>query len=444
MQNNILSRDLINEHLLIEKGEGCYIFDKNGNQYLDAVGGAAVVNCGHSVPEIVQSIYEQLKKLCYVNSSFSNQPKIELAEQLSKLVPKKMGKVKTIFCSGGSEATESALKMARQFNVERNKLSKYKIISRWLSYHGNTLGALSMSGRLSWRAKYIPLLLDFPHIPPPYCYRCWYNKQYPHCNLECAWELERIINFEGQDSISAFICEPIIGTTATGVTPPNEYFEIIRQICDKYNVLLIVDEVITGLGRTGKNFGINHWNISPDMIVVGKGLSGGYTPLAGLIVSEEIWKVLANGSGGFDHSFTYSGNPLSCAAGKAVLDYMQEKKLIKRSEEMGNKLFEKLQSFNEIDIVGDIRGKGLLQGIEFVCNKQTKKPFPSEKKISEKIVKEAFKRGLLVISGLQGTLNGIEGDHIQITPPYIINEEQIDFLVKTLKESILEVEKSEI
>lgn len=435
-----LYKNFKKEYKTIEYGEGVYLYDTEGNCYLDAAGGVGVVNCGHAVPEIIDKMYAQAKKVSFTyNGLVANEPQNELAERLSKLTPKGMGETRSFFCSGGSEATETALKIAREYHIEKGNISKYKVISRWLSYHGNTIGSLSMTGRRSWRASYEPYMLNFPHISPPYCYRCWYNKKYPNCNLECAHELERVIDFEGSDTISAFIAEPIIGTTLTGVTPPPEYYEIIRSICDKYDVVMIADEVITGIGRTGKNFGIDNWGISPDIIATGKGLSSGYAPLAAVILREKIWKTFSENSGLFKPSFTFAGNPLACSVGVAVLDYIKENDLIYRSEKMGKIFKQKLKTLEEIPIVGDIRGEGLLLGIEFVKNKETKEPFPAEEKIAQKIVEEAFDRGVLIIPGVQGTKDSVNGDHIQITPPYIITEEEIDIVVNNLRDSILAV-----
>lgn len=424
---------------LMERAEGVYIFDSKGGRYIDGVGGIGVVNIGHRVKEILEAMVEQAKKVCFIyNGQFITEPAINLAKKVVELAPPGLSKV--FFVSGGSEAVETALKMARQYHVETGHPSKYRVIARWTSYHGNTIGALSMSGRPSWRKNFIPLLLNFPHIAPPYCYQCPFGKEYPSCGLECAYDLERTIKKEGADSISAFIAEPIIGTTAPGVTPPPEYYRIIREICDKHNVLMIVDEVITGFGRTGRNFGINHWDVTPDIIVTGKGISSGYTPLAAVIAHEIIYEAFVKGSGNFAHGYTYVENPLSCAVGLAVQQYIEKNDLVERSARIGSLMLEKLSGLGELPMVGDVRGKGLLLGIEFVKDKKKRTPFERELQVQEKIVDRCFEKGLILVSGVPGNVDGIVGDQIQITPPYIITEEVMDKSIDILEESIIEVQ----
>lgn len=424
---------------LMERAEGVYIFDSKGRRYIDGVGGIGVVNIGHGVKEILEAMVEQAKKVCFIyNGQFITEPAINLAKKIVELAPPRLSKV--FLVSGGSEAVETALKMARQYHVETSHPSKYRVIARWTSYHGNTIGALSMSGRPSWRKNFIPLLLNFPHIASPYCYRCSFGKKYHHCSIDCAYDLERVVELEGPESISAFIAEPIIGTTAPGVTPPPEYYRIIREICDKYNMLMIMDEVITGFGRTGKNFGINHWNVTPDIIVTGKGISSGYAPLAAVIAHERIYDAFVKGSGIFTHGYTYVEHPLSCAIGLAVQQYMEKNNLVERSARIGSLMLKKLARLSELPIVGDVRGKGLLMGVEFVKDKEKKTPFERELQVQEKIVDRCFKKGLVLVPGIPGNVNGILGDQIQITPPYIITEEVMDKSIDILEESIIEVQ----
>jgi len=435
----VFYRNMRRSYPLMKRAEGVYIFDSKGRKYIDGVGGIAVVNIGHGVREILEAIVEQAKKVCFIyNGQFITEPAINLAEKIVGLAPPGLSKV--FLVSGGSEAIETALKMARQYYIETGRSSKYRVIARWTSYHGNTIAALSMSGRPLWRKNFIPLLLNFPHIAPPYCYRCPFGKEHPHCDLECAYDLERTIEKEGADSISAFIAEPVIGTTAPGVTPPPEYYKIIRQICDKYNVLMIVDEIITGFGRTGKNFGINHWNVIPDIIVTGKGISSGYAPLAAVIAHKRIYDAFVKGSGSFTHGHTYAEHPLSCAIGLAVQQYMEKNNLIERSAWIGSLMIEKLSRLGELPMVGDVRGKGLLLGIEFVKNKEKKTPFKRELQVQEKVVDRCFEKGLVLVPGIPGNVDGVLGDQIQITPPYIITEEVMDKSIDILEESIIEVQ----
>lgn len=424
----------------MERAEGVYIFDSKGKRYIDAVGGIAVVNIGHGVKEILEAMVEQAKKVCFIyNGQFITEPAINLAKKIVELAPPGLSKV--FLVSGGSEAVETALKMARQYHIETGRSSKYRIIARWTSYHGNTTAALSLSGRPSWRKIFIPLLLNFPHIAPPYCYRCPFTKEYPHCGIDCAHDLERVIKLEGSDSISAFIAEPIIGTTAPGVTPPTEYYRIVREICDKYDILMIMDEVITGFGRTGKNFAINHWSVTPDIIVTGKGISSGYAPLAAVIVHEKIYEAFLKGSGVFSHGYTYVEHPLSCAVGLAVQQYIERNNLIERTARIGSLMLQKLSRLGELPIVGDIRGKGLLLGLEFVKDKEKKTPFEREVQVQEKIVELCFEKGLVLVPGVPGNVDGILGDQIQITPPFIISEQVMDQSIDILEDSIMEIQK---
>lgn len=432
----VYMRNLHSVPRTIVKGKGCYIWDSEGNQYLDAASGVAVANIGHGVVEVAEAIRKQAENVNFIyGNSVTVDVRQRAAERLVKIAPKGMDHV--FFCCGGSEATESMLKMARQYHVEKGNVTKFKVIARWLSYHGNTIASLSMSGRPSWREMYTPYMMNFPHIVQPTCYRCPLGKCYPGCNVACAWELEKTILLEGPESISAFIAEPIIGTTATATAPPKEYYEVIRKICDKYDVLLLMDEVITGIGRTGRNFGIDHYDVKPDMIAVAKGLSGGYVPIGAVITSNEIFDAYYNGSGICNHSFTFGGNPVSCAAADAVLKYVEDNELIARSKNMGTMLLEALKErFLAHPYVGDIRGTGLLVGMEFVSDKNTKAPIPPSSKFTERLGKNAFDSGLIIVPGVRGSANGVEGDHIQITPPFVIEERQVHELVDKLDKAL--------
>lgn len=436
----IFYRNMKRSYPLMKRAEGVYIFDSKGRRYIDGVGGIAVVSIGHGVKEILEAMTEQAKKACFIyNGQFVTEPAINLARKIVELSPPGLSRV--FLVSGGSEAIETALKMARQYHLETGHPSKYRIISRWTSYHGNTIAALSLSGRTQWRKLFTPYLLNFPHIAPPYCYRCPFEKEYPHCGIDCAYNLERVIKLEGPESISAFIAEPIIGTTAPGVTPPLEYYKIVRKICDKYNILMIMDEVITGFGRTGKNFGINHWSVIPDIIVAGKGISSGYAPLAVVIAHKKIYEAFVKGSGVFTHGYTYAEHPLSCAVALAVQQYIEKNNLVERTARIGSLMLQKLSHLSELPIVGDIRGKGLLLGIEFVKDKEKKTPFERELQVQEKIVELCFEKGLVLVPGVSGNVDGILGDQVQITPPFIISKEVVDELIDILEESVIEVQK---
>jgi len=436
---HVFCRDWRKSYPKIDRGEGVYLFDTHGKRYLDGSGGPAVVSIGHGVfEEIIDAMVGQARKVCFPYvGHFMSEAQIELAKKIIGFAPPGMSQV--YFVSGGSEATEVALKLIRQYHKEHGNHSRVKVISRWQSYHGATIGALSLSGHTSRRADYLPYLLNFPHILPPYCYRCPFGKEYPSCDIYCAYDLERTIKREGKESIAAFIAEPIIGNTVGAAVPPPEYFPIIREICNRYGILLVVDEVITGFGRTGRNFGIDHWGVVPDLIITGKGISSGYAPLGAVIMHEGVYEVFTESKRStFFLGYTYSGNPLSCAVGLAVLRYIEKNDLVERSAQMGEYLFKRFSKMKELPMVGDIRGKGLLLGVELVIDKGERTPFERSRKIAETITSEAFVRGLILLSG-SGTVDGVSGDHLVIAPPFIIEEEQIEEMAAILEKVILEV-----
>jgi adenosylmethionine-8-amino-7-oxononanoate aminotransferase len=421
-----------------------YVFDDRGQQYLDAVGGVGVVNIGHGVEEVIQAITRQARLLSYnYCGTADNVPRQQLAEKLQQWAPAGMGHTRTLFCSGGAEATEAALKLAYQYHWERGRPGKQKVIGRWQSYHGNTIGALSAGGRTSWRKMHSPYLLNFPHIPPPYCYRCAWNAAYPGCGMQCAYELRRAIRQEGAETVAAFIAEPIIGTSLSAVVPPPEYYGIVRDTCDAYDVLFISDEVLTGVGRTGERWGIDHWKVAPDIITTAKGLGSGYSPLAAVIVRDRVWQAIAEGSRHVMHSYTFGGNPLSCAAGVAVLSYIEQHDLVSRARAMGDRLLMKLQAgLSGIPCVGEVRGKGLYVGVELVADKETRVPFPVEWDVAHRVQQAAFDHHLMILTGVTGLVDGIAGDHFELMPPYVVEDEHLDFIVDVLQQSISKVTQS--
>ena len=435
---HILYSHLGKRYCVLTRGEGVYVFDESGKRYLDAIGGVCVANIGHGVPEIVEVLAEQARTLAFAYGSLvDNRPRQQLADKLQQWAPHGMGETRTLFSSGGAEANEGALKLTYQYHWERRRPTKRKVIGRWQSYHGNTIGALSMSGRTSWRVMHSPYLLDFPHIPPPYCYRCPWDQCYPGCGLPCAYDLLRTIRQEGPDNVAAFIAEPIIGTSMSALVPPPEYYQIIREICDEHDILFIVDEVMSGVGRTGKRWAIEHWGVVPDIITSAKGLSGGYAPLGAVILAEKVWSPIASGSQTVMHSCTYGGNPLSCAVGVAVLKYIEDHSLVQRADEMGHRLLAGLQTeLGSLPHVGEVRGKGLFVGVELVAERDSKEPFPPEWNVAHRVEEEAFERGLLILSGATGTMDGVAGDHIELVPPYTVTGEHLDFTVSTLREAI--------
>jgi len=384
---------------IAERARGIYIYDSDGNQYLDGSSGALVSNIGHGVREVTESIATQLSHLDFAHTSmFTTYPQEEFAAALTSMAKGNLSRV--YFVSGGSEANEAAIKMARQYHLESGNHSKHKVIGRWMSYHGSTLGTLSVSGNVPVRRNYDPYLLRFPHIPPPYCYRCPYGDEevYPSCALKCAYALEEMIVRTGQEYVSAFIAETVVGSSNAALTPPKEYFQVIREVCDKFNVLLIMDEVMSGSGRTGEYFAIDHWDVVPDMITAGKGLGCGYVPLGAVLAKAEIFNTIRNGSGKFIHGHTYQGNPLACTVGNTVLKFIQDNKLLQNAADKGEYLHNKLEELRiKHSIIGDVRGKGLMLGLEFVQNLDTKEPFPTELKLTQKLLRQRSKRGLLFI-----------------------------------------------
>ncbi len=419
------------------RAEGVYIYDRKGKAYIDGSGGAVVVSIGHGVKAIEQAMLRQASRIAFAHGSqFTTEAAVELAEKIVALAPPGLERV--YFLSGGSEAVETAVKMARQYQVERGIPSKYKVISRWTSYHGNTLGALALSGHTGRRKYYQPLMQHTPHIAPAYCYRCPFGREPDACALECADDLEKTILYEGPDSVSAFMAEPVVGATAGALVPREGYFQRIREICDRYDVLLIVDEVMTGVGRTGRNFAVDHWGVVPDMLVGSKGLAGGYTPIYCVVTTERVHTAIKQGSGTFVHGHTYSQNPLSCAVAAAVLDFIREHDLVPRCAAMGRYLLKRLETLYRHPIVGDVRGLGLMAGVEFVKERATKEPFDPGLKLNALIGARAFDKGLITYPG-GGGADGVRGDHILLAPPFIITEEQIDRVVDILDAAIGEI-----
>ena len=415
----------------IMRGEGVWLWDDQGKRYLDGIGGIHVVSIGHGVPEIGEAMAAQARKVAFAFSShFTTDPQIELADRVVRMAPPGMRKVQ--FTSGGTESNEMALQIVRQYFLARGKPSKWRAIARWHSYHGASVGTLSLSGHLGRRKDYAPYLLNFPHIDPPCGHFCEHGNDPATC-LASADELATTIEREGPDTIAAFFAEPIIGTTAGAVVPPPGYYERIREICDRYDVLFVADEVITGFGRTGKNFGIEHWDAVPDIITSAKGLSSGYAPIGAVIVHERVTDALAEGrADGYYTGYTFSGNPISCSAALAVQDYIARHNLIDRCERRGAYLKARLtQMAKRFPMIGDVRGEGLLLGIELVQDQASYAPFPRAHKLQERIVAAALERGLAIVGGV-GRGHGPDGDHLLVTPPFVISEAECDDLVERL------------
>jgi len=422
------------------RGEGVYLWDSEGKRYLDFSGSAAVNFIGHGVQEIPAAMAEQAKQLEFVHTSqFTTPIAEEYAQELLDFAGANFHGGAVYFTCGGSESVETTLKLARQYQVEIGQTRRYQVLSRMQSYHGSTLGALSVSGNKRRREIYLPMVREFAHVGIPYCYRCNYDctDGCRNCGLEYAAELEKAIeSADGQ--AAAFIFEPVSGATLGAVVPPPGYLQKIAEVCRRHGVLLIADEVMTGMGRTGRNFAVDHWDIAPDILVTAKGLSSGYAPLGAVIATKKVVDAIAS----FLHGFTYNAHPVSLAAGRAVLGYLRQRKLVQAADSGGKdtvatKLERSLSTLLDLDTVGEVRGIGLLRGVEFVSNKQTKKPFAPELSFAGRVTNAALKRGLLVYP-IQGCVDGVSGDHLLIAPPAVITSEQIDWSAQVLKEAIEE------
>jgi len=433
-------RNLTSRCPTIVRGEGIYLYDNEGNRYMDGSSGSSLVcNIGHGVEEVARVMTPQARDVAYNPTHCSvSQAFLDLAEKVANIAPGRLGKIFGV--SSGSEATETAMKFARQCQVAKGLSSKYEIISRWQSYHGNTIGGLSVSGHTYRRRKHAPVLNRFAHIPPAYCYRCYFDLTYPGCSLKCARVLENAIRQEGPENVSAFIAEPVVGAALGAVPAPGGYFEIIREICDKYDVLFISDEVMAGVARTGRNFSIDHWSVEPDMIATGKGLGAGYIPLGAVIMSSEITGLMEEKKVPFVGGHTHSGHLLSCRVGLAVLDYIEAHGVVENARDQGTYLMDGLRSLLDLKMVGDVRGKGLMAGVEFVRDKKTKEPFSTELNVAGQVMDAAMERGLIIFPG-HGSVDGVMGDHILIGPPLTIERKQVEELISILRASIEAVEK---
>jgi len=420
-------------------GEGCYLIDADGKRYLDGSGGAAVSCLGHGDNEVTDAIKAQLDRLAFAHTGFfTSEPAEALADLLIDNAPEGLERV--YFVSGGSEAVETALKLARQYFVERGEESRSHVIARRQSYHGNTLGALAAGGN-EWRKRmYAPLLINVSHIAPCYEYRGRADDESSEDYARrVASELETEIERLGAQSVMAFIAEPVVGATLGALAGVGDYFRHIREICDRHGVLLILDEVMCGMGRTGSLFACEQDGIAPDIVTIAKGLGGGYQPIGATLCSGDIYRTIEEGSGFFQHGHTYIGHPTACAAGLAVTTALLDRKLVERSAVMGEKLQDTLQNaFGQHPHIGDIRGRGLFRGIEFVEDRASKKPFDPKRGINGKFKKATFEAGLICYP-MGGTIDGVHGDHVLLAPPFIIEDAQIDELVEKLDTAMREV-----
>jgi len=416
------------------RGEGCWITASDGRRYLDASGQAAVVSIGHGVAEIGRAMAEQSGKIAFAHTTqFHSEPAEKLAARILGIAPRNFkngGRV--YFTSGGSEATETAIKLVRQYFLETGQPARYRVLSRKQSYHGSTLGAMSVSGNVGRRAPYAPMIPEWGHVAPCFCYHCPFDKTFPECNLACADDLDAFLAANDASSAAAFVFEPVVGATLGAAPAVDGYTARIAEICRKHGILVIADEVMTGMGRTGKPFASEHWGLEPDIILAGKGIASGYAPLGAVLVAPHILEAFETGTAAFMHGFTYQAHPVATAAGNAVFDYLEAHKLFERVAPVGEMLRKSLAKIESHPHVGHVRGLGLLQGVELVKDRGAREPFPKEAGIAEKIRQAALEKNVLVYPG-QGTVDGTRGDHVLLAPAFIIRAEECELIAGALQ-----------
>lgn len=427
-----------------DRGEGIYLYDTDGNRFIDGASGSSVaVNLGHGVKSIRDAMYAQMEKVSFAAPHvFANEPLLRLGDVVAERAPGTMrNNCRTWFTCTGTDAVDDAMRLTRQYFITQGKRSKTLFISRWNSFHGNNLAVTGMHGATPRRRMYAGLNVSMPHIPPAYCYRCPFEMTRDTCNLKCARALETEIRQQGEENVAAFVAEPVVGTALGAVPAPDGYFQVIREICDKYDVLLIVDEVMSAWGRIGHWFGIDDWGVTPDIIATAKGLTGAYATLAATIGREELWAALEETETTFQAGHTMDLNPVACSGALEAISYAEEHDLLRNSRETGAYLLERLEELKDSDIVGDVRGKGLFCGIEFVRDPKTREPFDPDLHVGLRFQEEAMARGLILFSCF-GSLNGVAGDMMLFTPPLIVTRDQVDEIIDIAKET-LEVVKKE-
>jgi adenosylmethionine-8-amino-7-oxononanoate aminotransferase len=426
----VFYRKLARTYPLAVRGEGCWLYDADGRRYLDACGGAFVANVGHGVAAIADAMAEQARRLAYVNgTAFTNEAVEELAGEVAQLSPAGLNRVYPL--SSGSDAVEAALKLTRQFWVESGRPRKHLVIALAPAYHGNTLLALSASAREHYKALYREWLVDVVRVPAPYTYRCACRGEAPLCAACSGAALEQAIDDAGAENVAAFIAEPVGGSSTGASVPPPDYFRRVREICDRHDVLFVADEVLAGAGRTGTWSALEPSGVVPDVMVLGKGIAGGYAPLSALVASGRVVDALARGSGAFLHAQTFSHHPVLCAAGVATIRYLREHRLVERCARMGRVLHARLAALADRPYVGDVRGRGLLAGVELVADRAERRPFARSLSVAESLTAAALDEGLVVWPNV-GHADGTDGDLIMLAPPFTISEPEVDEIVLRL------------
>ncbi|MEJ5022605.1 aspartate aminotransferase family protein [Ochrobactrum vermis] len=418
---------------LVDRAEGIYIWDQDGRRVIDGSSGAMVVNIGHGNRYVLDAMKEQMDRVTFAyRLHFENEPAEDLARMAAERMPEGLDKI--FFVSGGSEAVESCIKLARQWAVATGQGTRWKVISRFPSYHGGTLGALAVTGYAALSEPFAPIMREMPKVPAPTAYLDRDNLTMEQRGQKYADMLEEKIQEEGPESVLAFIMEPIGGASTGALVAPDSYYPRIREICDRYGILLIHDEVMSGAGRTGKFLGGDHWNCKPDLIALSKGFASGYCPLGAMAAPARIVQPVLD-AGGFLHGFTYAGNPLACAAGKAVLQEIDRLDLVGNAARMGDALKGELEGLaKRFPFIGDVRGKGLLLAAEFVSDPETMKPLPKELNAHQRMVDLAYERGLIIYS--RRTRGGVEGDHFLVCPPMVVNREQVGEITAILGDTL--------
>jgi hypothetical protein len=422
---------------LASRSQGVWIETSDGKRYLDASGGAVVVNVGHGREEIAQAVYEQMQTISYVHPTMFTTSAVEdLASALASHTPGSIDRF--YFMSSGSEAVETAVKLARQIHVARGNPDRQVLISRWKSYHGLTMGALAAAGRTSFRLPFYPMLHDAVHIPPPYCLRCSYGLSFPACRLRCALALDETIQNIGPAVVSAFIAETVGGASIAVCPPPEGYWPLIQKICDRHGVVLILDEVMCGMGRTGKWFAAEHYGVVPDILVLGKGLSGGTLALSAVATTTALMEAVRANGGNFVHGGTFSHNGIACAAGLAAVRILEREQLVARAAQLGRRIGMRLHDvLADSPHVADIRGIGMMWGVEFVRDTETLTPFPRSAKVTEKLWQALFEQGVLLYKAVG--MAGTDGDGLIVSPPFVVKEDEIDQVAISLRTALRSV-----
>jgi adenosylmethionine-8-amino-7-oxononanoate aminotransferase len=416
--------------LHVASAEGCYLVTREGQRILDAAGGAILVNVGHGRREVAEAAARALEQTTYVVPVFATDDRVRLVNRLvERWLPAGLSRV--FLTSGGSESVDAAMRLARQHHVSAGRPERWKVLGRSLSYHGTTLSTLAAGGHTKRRAGFEPLLPDLPKAPACYCLRCPLERRYPECGVACAGEVERALEEAGPESVAAFLAEPIGGSTAGALVPPPEYWRDVAEICRRHGVLLVMDEVMTGFGRTGRRFAVEHWDVQPDILVGGKGLAGGYAPMGGVFAGEHVVAPIAERHDDFMY-YTYGAHPAGCAAADKVLEILEREDLVRRAAQMGERLRQALAPLEEHAHVAELRGLGLLQAVEIVRDRDTLEPFPASARVTAHVVGEGLRRGVFFYPG------GVDParDVICLGPPLVMGDPELDLIARVLPEAI--------